>query len=420
MWGFKSPLAHSMEFADTGLPGVPEFHAAASSALDEGLDLVVLAVDVAEVVTANVGHGWAAGNALIEQQAVRLRSMLGDRPLFHLGGDLFAALLLGSSSSGDGGDLLLLGWQLSSAIEERLAEPIPYGHVELPTAATCWAIKHRAGEPAAVLFGHIASLEAKGWGAVHRQAREVFASARSFAELAQRIAAAGVERLQMRAMRVSIRGEVAEVGDIPDRPADGRSPTSSADVSVEWWVREGGSPELGSVDEPIAAAIDAQVELLAAVAAERDVGDRDPLTGLLNRRGFSRGLEKLAGPWTLVLADVDRLKQINDTYGHEAGDTALRRVADLLLEGRAGDLVGRWGGEEFIVALRGTDPDGASAWLGRLIERGRTADDDRERVTFSAGVVAWPSGEPLEDAVARADVALYAAKDAGRATVVVA
>ena len=346
--------------------------------------------------------------------------MLGERPLFHLGGDLFAALLVASPASGTGGDLLSLGWQLASAIEERLAEPIPYGEVELPTGAGCWAIKPRAGEPAAALFGHIASLEAKSWSAVHRQSRELFSSTRSFDELAQRIAASGVERLQLRAMRVSIRGEVAEAGDVPDRPADGRSPTSSDEVTVEWWVRDGGSPDLGSIAEPIAAAIDAQVELLAAVAAERDVGDRDPLTGLLNRRGFSRGIEEVEGPWTLVLADVDRLKRINDTYGHEAGDRALCRVADLLLDGRAGDLVGRWGGEEFVVGLRGTDPDGASAWLRRLIERGRGVDDDRERVTFSAGVVAWPPGESLEDAVARADVALYAAKAAGRATVVVA
>jgi two-component system cell cycle response regulator len=161
-----------------------------------------------------------------------------------------------------------------------------------------------------------------------------------------------------------------------------------------------------------------------------DLAYRDELTELPNRRGASRQLEVLISrarrhghQLALLLIDADRFKAVNDDHGHAAGDVVLREVAHRLRERvRREDLVGRWGGEEFVVALPETTPDAAAAVAeslraaiaGTPIEAHSTALD----VTVSIGVAAW-IGEDLEDVVDRADRALYAAKAAGRDRVVV-
>jgi diguanylate cyclase (GGDEF)-like protein len=161
-----------------------------------------------------------------------------------------------------------------------------------------------------------------------------------------------------------------------------------------------------------------------------DLAYRDELTELPNRRGSVRQLEVLISrarrhghQLALLLVDADRFKAVNDRHGHGAGDIVLREIAYRLRERvRREDLVGRWGGEEMVVALPETTADAAVAVaesLRRAIGGRPIAAGDAElTVTVSIGVAGW-TGESLEELVARADAALYAAKAAGRDQVVV-
>jgi diguanylate cyclase (GGDEF)-like protein len=154
----------------------------------------------------------------------------------------------------------------------------------------------------------------------------------------------------------------------------------------------------------------------------------DELTGLFNRREFVRlALVELAravripGPTSLVMADVDFFKKINDRYGHPAGDEVLQQVAGTMTAAvRSMDVVARMGGEEFVVLLPNTDRTGALAVAEKIratltlapCQLGSASFD----VTASFGVSELPSGQSgtLEDLYAAADHALYAAKSNGR------
>ncbi|KAA0253381.1 diguanylate cyclase [Acidobacteria bacterium ACD] len=164
----------------------------------------------------------------------------------------------------------------------------------------------------------------------------------------------------------------------------------------------------------------------------------DPLTGLANRRRFEEALdgewrrERRAGePLALVLFDVDHFKAFNDQLGHPEGDRCLRQVAEALATGvrRGGDLVCRWGGEEFAVLLPGTAlaeaADVARTLLSRVEELGiphTSPPSPAPFVSLSAGVAAMVPTEGLlaESLVTAADAALYEAKRRGRRRVVVA
>ena len=145
----------------------------------------------------------------------------------------------------------------------------------------------------------------------------------------------------------------------------------------------------------------------------------DTLTRLPNRRAFELALtrelsraERYGTPFSLVLVDLDRFKQINDTLGHDHGDEVLRRVARFLVEGvRREDVVARWGGEEFALLLPSTRASDAL----RLAERLRQALEDLDLgVTASFGVAEYLPGESEEALFRRADQALYRAKERGR------
>jgi diguanylate cyclase (GGDEF)-like protein len=155
----------------------------------------------------------------------------------------------------------------------------------------------------------------------------------------------------------------------------------------------------------------------------------DPLTGVLNRGGFeerfTQELERARRseqPVTLLVADIDRFKQINDRFGHVAGDRVLERVAQVLRDStRTPDVVARLGGEEFGVLLpEATREDGVE-----VAERIRHAisrmqlDDGPIAVTVSVGVATFPDDGICRDSLFRlADAAVYAAKDLGRDRVV--
>ena len=153
--------------------------------------------------------------------------------------------------------------------------------------------------------------------------------------------------------------------------------------------------------------------------------ETDPLTGVLNRRGFEARVAALpdgVAPETtghgLVIADMDGFKCVNDRFGHGAGDRVIARIARLLEEaaGREG-LVARWGGEEFVVLI----PNGGEPLARLYAETVRTAAEvmvhdclNGEAVTISFGITEWRHGDTLRSACGRADGALYEAKQAGR------
>lgn len=160
---------------------------------------------------------------------------------------------------------------------------------------------------------------------------------------------------------------------------------------------------------------------------------RDPLTGLNNRRGFvdqalpvwSTAARKFR-PLSAILLDIDHFKHINDRHGHAAGDRVLVEVADRLSAAcRAGDIVARWGGEEFVMLLPETRGEQACALAERLREVFAQApvplgDGRSAAFTASFGVAVRAGAMSLEELLRAADSALYAAKDAGRDRVVVA
>lgn len=154
----------------------------------------------------------------------------------------------------------------------------------------------------------------------------------------------------------------------------------------------------------------------------------DHLTGLANRRRFERQLEREVGrverfghPFTLLMVDIDNFKNLNDSFGHDIGDDAIRRLSKVLREGTRGiDLAARIGGEEFAVLLVETSKDGGL----EVAERLRTAIKSLEipqagRITASFGVAECPHDAQTAAEILKAvDVALYEAKRNGRDQVV--
>lgn len=164
----------------------------------------------------------------------------------------------------------------------------------------------------------------------------------------------------------------------------------------------------------------------------REQAIHDALTGLYNRRFFDEilghELEKSRRgqcPVGIVMIDIDNFKQLNDTYGHKAGDLILQELSDLLRsKTRKEDIISRYGGEEFVLILPGMTEANASRradeWRRAFSETELIYQDQAIHSTISIGVAAFPSGGDTPDEVIRkADLALYAAKSAGRNRVAV-
>ena len=156
----------------------------------------------------------------------------------------------------------------------------------------------------------------------------------------------------------------------------------------------------------------------------------DPLTHIMNRRGITVGLldamahaERYRTPLIVAMADIDHFKEINDTYGHKAGDRVLQDVATILSEAlRMPDKVGRYGGEEFLIVM----PHTSLAQGRKIVERIRASvskwnfdlGSKKIHLTISIGVTQFKPGEDLEKLISLADKALYDAKKGGRNLVV--
>jgi two-component system cell cycle response regulator len=173
-----------------------------------------------------------------------------------------------------------------------------------------------------------------------------------------------------------------------------------------------------------------QDQLLASQRQLREQATRDALTGLWNRAMILEVLDREVTrctregtPLSVIMADIDHFKQINDRYGHLVGDVVLRQTAHRLLAPlRPYDSVGRYGGEEFLIVLPGCDAPASLALAERLrrsvAAEPKLEDEDVIPVTLSLGVAAWQRELSAQELLHQADQRLYAAKRAGRNRVV--
>lgn len=173
----------------------------------------------------------------------------------------------------------------------------------------------------------------------------------------------------------------------------------------------------------------------AELEAQRELATKDPLTGAYNRRGFEEAVGKISPempegserrgtapePVSLLHLDIDNFKEVNDLYGHPAGDAVLKQLAEFLTaRTRKNDLVGRLGGEEFAIALNGAEEQKAyNAFYNKERECAELAFDaningERIRVTLSGGLAEMKPGEDLTATLERADKALYESKTKGK------
>lgn len=169
---------------------------------------------------------------------------------------------------------------------------------------------------------------------------------------------------------------------------------------------------------------------LNRVRMYRSQAETDSLTGLANRAKCSEGLKQLMAfvdrfsqPLSIAMLDIDHFKLINDRHGHASGDRVLRRLAEHLRRDLRGeDVIGRWGGEEFLLGMYGMTLKDTVRRLGGTLERFHAERFDEGpdcfQVSFSAGVAEYPSDGPdLSALTLSADQALYRAKAAGRARI---
>lgn len=218
--------------------------------------------------------------------------------------------------------------------------------------------------------------------------------------------------------RISQAADIAELGDVVEG--------LSADVAG---VRDALRHTHGELVHARNQAQQAEArirELELELAQVSSLVREDQLTGALNRRGMDEALgrelaraERLAAPLSVGLLDIDHFKKLNDAFGHQAGDAALRhlvRVIRKLL--RPTDVLARYGGEEFLILLPNTAVEEGVDVL-RRVQRALTKefflhDNDKLLITFSAGVAQRQPGETQQALLARADAAMYQAKQAGR------
>ena len=193
---------------------------------------------------------------------------------------------------------------------------------------------------------------------------------------------------------------------------------------LRWFITAGTFVGAGLVTGALARRDRHSIRELAGAATT------DPLTGLLNRRGFERAFareleraRRSRQTLSVLVADIDHFKQVNDRFGHDTGDQVLRRFSGALARtARLGDVVGRLGGEEFVLVAPATDVDGSYALAERIREALRAElEGEPYAVTLSVGIAVFPRhGRSARELLEAADQALYyGAKRMGRDCAVV-
>lgn len=205
-------------------------------------------------------------------------------------------------------------------------------------------------------------------------------------------------------------------------------------IPMVWWTTY--ASQIGSTFEAVVLSwglayqiqtIRKEKEIAVALMKEtRRLADMDDLTGLYNRRYVIRAFEEAAAsagdkPISLMMLDLDHFKKVNDTFGHDAGDLVLQKLSSVLEECfRPSDIIGRFGGEEFMVLLKNTNAEqarSAAEYVLKSIREMRFIINDQTLAcTVSLGVAQWNEAEHEEfkDLLRRADQAMYQAKRTGR------
>lgn len=187
-------------------------------------------------------------------------------------------------------------------------------------------------------------------------------------------------------------------------------------LNIEYTKRDAFSPDERATLETFAnMAEEALLHAQTLAALEQNV-ITDSLTGLGNRKGFNQQLElgladahRYERPLSLIMMDLNNFKEINDIYGHQAGDEALRTIADTIRqERRQSDALYRWGGDEFALILAETDRQGAQLAAKRYAAAVATLNIGRHPLSFSIGVASFPEdGETSEQLLKKADERMY-------------
>ena len=191
--------------------------------------------------------------------------------------------------------------------------------------------------------------------------------------------------------------------------------------SMDWTTHVGAFWLLLLIASVGALASTSQLQFLAALVRE---SSRDALTGCYTRGSGERLLEREMArtrrqgrPLAVAFVDLDRFKALNDRFGHEEGDRALRAVANALTNRlRSIDSVIRWGGEEFLILMPETSPDEARQALERVLSEPTSHTPDGQPLTASIGIASWPEDTRATDAEAlvhEADLRMYRAKNKG-------
>jgi diguanylate cyclase (GGDEF)-like protein len=184
----------------------------------------------------------------------------------------------------------------------------------------------------------------------------------------------------------------------------------------------------------VKARVNTQIKVISYIRTIERIGSIDPLTQVSNRRGFEDRLNaewrraiREQRPISLLLMDIDKFKNYNDTYGHQQGDTALKTFAEIASKTlmRSVDLAARWGGEEFVILLPGTNADGAATIAEKVRQNVEEAVIHTEegaitKITVSIGTntVVPVTETVIKEFIEKADHALYKAKETGRNRVV--